>query len=226
MSIKKIHFLGLSDALKPLYILQYLQANNFFNKYQVEFIGNDNVGKVIDFCINHNIKYYTINELKINQELSADILIVIGWSFLLKEDILSKYNIAINCHGGLLPDYRGNNTYMHAFANIEQEYGATLHYINSTFDDGNIICQGALRLYKEETPEILHRRICEITALMIPNALNKINNNEKGIKQIGTARYFYKITKEEMWKIRMENEERLKKGLPLIICKNKKWDLN
>lgn len=225
MIIKNIHFLCLSDALKPLFILEQLQEYHFFNEYVVEFIGDKSRGRVIDFCISHKIKYSTIDELISKEGYQADILIVIGWSFFLKEDILSKYRVAINCHGGLLPDYRGNNVYMHAFANMAQKYGATIHYINSKYDDGDIINQGVLKLYDEETPEIMHRRICEITALMIPNAIYRINNNVKALKQKGQARYFYKISREEMWRIRKLNEDRKNQNLPLIVCRYKTWNL-
>lgn len=114
---------------------------------------------------------------------------------------------------------------MHAFANMAQKYGATIHYINSKYDDGDIINQGVLKLYDEETPEIMHRRICEITALMIPNAIYRINNNVKALKQKGQARYFYKISREEMWRIRKLNEDRKNQNLPLIVCRYKTWNL-
>lgn len=71
----------------------------------------------------------------------------------------------------------------------------------------------------------MHRRICEITALMIPNALVRIADRSLSYKQKGEARYFYKISREEMWKIRKENEERFQQGLSLITCKNKTWNL-
>lgn len=223
--MQKIYFLGLSDALKPLFILQILKRHNFFNEYEVEFIGNKQCGCVIDFCVDNKINCHVIDNFIVNKKKKEGTLVVIGWSYLLKDNVLSLFDTAINCHGGLLPDYRGNNTYMHAFANMADTYGATIHYIDSTFDNGDIVMRGELKLYKEETPEIMHRRICEITALMIPNALVRITDRSLSYKQKGEARYFYKISREEMWKIRKENEERLQQGLSFITCKNKTWNL-
>lgn len=45
----------------------------------------------------------------------------------------------INLHGAVLPEYKGLYTYNHGLLNDEKEWGATAHYVNERFDEGNII---------------------------------------------------------------------------------------
>lgn len=44
-----------------------------------------------------------------------------------------------NFHPGPLPEYKGRNLCYHALANGERRFGATFHYMNEKFDDGEII---------------------------------------------------------------------------------------
>lgn len=226
MQINKIHFLGLSDALKPLFILEKLFLGNFLKGKEIVFVGDKSEGRVIDFCHQHGIKSIVFKNIKEEvEDNQVDLLIVIGWSYLLSKDVLQLYTYALNCHGGLLPDYRGNNTYMHAYANIAEEYGVTIHFINEVFDDGKILLQGSLQLFKEETPLMMHRRICEITSFLIPSAVYMLERGDFGVRQKGMARYFFKISREEMNEIRAINEKHLQENVPLEVCRNKTWIL-
>lgn len=226
MRINKIHFLGLSDALKPLFILEKLLRGGFFTEKEIVFIGDKKEGRVMDFCRRHGLKTKVFEDVEKETEgQRIDLLMVIGWSYLLTENILKLYTYALNCHGGLLPDYWGNNTYMHSYANIAEEYGVTIHFINDSFDDGNILLQGSLQLFKEETPLMMHKRICEIASFLIPSAVYMLERGELGVRQKGTARYFFKISREEMNRIRSENEKRLQENIPLKVCRNKTWIL-
>lgn len=226
MQISRIHFLGSSDALKPLFILDKLLQGNFLRGKEIVFVGDQKNGRVPDLCCQHGIKSIVLEDVEEEVgEGQVDLLMVIGWSHLLSENVLNLYTYALNCHGGLLPDYRGNNTYMHAYANIAKEYGVTIHFMNGTFDDGKILLQGSLQLFKEETPLIMHRRICEITSFLIPSAIYMLERGETGVRQEGMARYFFKIDREEMNRIRTLNEKRLQENVPLEICRNKTWIL-
>ena len=154
-----------------------------------------------------------------------EILISIGWSQKIPEDFLAIFQFAINCHGGLLPDYRGNNVYMHNYANLSEYYGTTIHYMNNRFDDGNIILQARAKLFLDETPLILHRRICEMTAQILPEAIRLVELGYMGEKQTGVARYFYKIDRIEMESLRQKNIENIRNGRKIQFGRYKEWNL-
>ncbi|WP_162610331.1 formyltransferase family protein [Lachnoclostridium sp. An118] len=229
-----IHFIGVSDGLKPFYILEELfQHKTSLEGKKIYFITDtkQNDGKTEKFCQEHNITVLKlemdclVNDTELIHQTNPEILISIGWSKIIPEAFLKLFRYAINCHGGLLPDYRGNNVYMHNYANLSSHYGVTIHYMNSRFDDGNIILQARAKLFLEESPLIIHRRICEMTALILPEAIHLVESGYLGEPQKGMARYFYKIDRLAMENLRQKNIENLRAGKPLEIAKCKEWKL-
>lgn len=231
MKFKKIHILGLSDVLKPKIVLDILKDSNFLKDREVVYLTEKKSGIVIDFCKENNIEIIIVNHTNILESTemikkqNADLLICVGWNRKLPIDFLSCYKYSINCHGGLLPDYRGNRAYMPLYANIPDEYGVTIHYMTEHFDDGNIIKQAKLKLYLEETPLIIHRRLSELTALILPDSVRLVEECYKGEKQKGQARHFKALTRQDMDKLRHNNIENLRKGLPKLIAPHKSWDI-
>ena len=110
---------------------------------------------------------------------------------------------------------------MHYWANMESEYGATIHYMNARFDDGNVILQGKLKSFCEENQHIMHRRTAELCAYLLPTALNLVDSGYEGYVAEGKKRYFYKMTPEEFENHRKMNEERVLKGENVILTKHK-----
>jgi len=76
------------------------------------------------------------------RRLQPDLAVVCAFDHLLPEELLEIPPLGfINCHPSLLPDYRGGNPYFHVIANGEKETGITVHYMDKTFDTGDVICQ-------------------------------------------------------------------------------------
>lgn len=68
----------------------------------------------------------------------------LGVSFLYNSKIpASELNVKnrtwINFHPAPLPEYRGRNVAYQAIRNGDPDFGATLHYVDETFDTGDII---------------------------------------------------------------------------------------
>lgn len=229
--MRTLHFIGIANGLKPLFILQEILDNPYIKKFDVYYITNAKQGVAVDFCEKNNIKMIVVDATHMEDEIekikntNPEFLISIGWSTLIPDTVLSIFRKAINCHGGLLPDYRGNNVYMHNYANVEDSYGATIHFMNEKFDDGNIILQAKAKLFLEETPLIIHRRICEMTANILPQAIELVISGYEGKKQKGKARYFYKIDRFEMESVRQRNIENLRNGKEKEITRNKTWNV-
>lgn len=223
--------LGLASVLKPKIVLEVLHDMNVFQSKEIEYLTNEDTGLVVDYCKANNINVITVNHKNINASIedvktrSADMLICVGWNKKLPDEFMAIYKKCINCHGGLLPDYRGNRAYMPLYANIPEEYGVTIHYMTSEFDDGNIIMQGKLKLFLEETPLIIHRRLCELTAFLLPESVRLVESGFEGIRQTGRARYFTSLTREEMEAMRQQNIDNIRNGLPKKVAPHKAWNL-
>ena len=56
----------------------------------------------------------------------------------------------------------------------EKESGATVHYVTSGIDEGEIILQGKFEIAENETPESLAQKVHEIEYEIFPKAIAKI----------------------------------------------------
>ena len=222
-----IHFLCCHNDMKPFFVLKLLCENNFFDNYDVVILSDADNGRVIDFCRENQISFYLYDEYFTASECDGkyELLVSVGWNKIIKNQVLERFNHSINCHGGYLPDYRGPSAYMAAYANIEECYGVTIHYMTEKIDDGKILKQAKLKLFLEETPQIIHYRMCELTAMILPESIQMALNNDVGFEQKGEARYFYSMSREEMQNLRNSNIERLRERKELVVAKHKKWQI-
>ncbi len=105
--------------------------------------------------------------------LEADVGVVCSYNNLLSKEFLNTTKMGyINCHPSLLPDYRGPNPYFNIIYNGEKKSGITLHFMDETFDTGDIIYQKEFELMPSETMGTLFNR----TTYMISDALIEVLN--------------------------------------------------
>jgi len=218
--IKQVYLLGSSDAMKPKIILEKIITLDLLNNYKIFIVTDSTNGHFYNFSIQNKLKIVLFDDImKSNYEIEEkSILISCGWPHMISNELISKFSgKIINCHGSYLPDYRGSRAYMHYWANIEDFYGATIHYVNSEFDDGNILAQYKIKLFPEESPEVIHYRTAELCALLLPQAIQKVSLGDEGKAQEGLKRYFFKTSIENFKQIRDYNEHHQIK----IMTKNK-----
>jgi methionyl-tRNA formyltransferase len=87
----------------------------------------------------------------------------------------------INCHGGLLPRYRGLMPSFWTLANGEREGGVTVHYVDGKIDNGPIIVQRRYRIRPQDTLEEVISRSKDLAAEAIIEAVRLI---EQGAAQL------------------------------------------
>ena len=105
------------------------------------------------------------------KKLNADIGVVCSYNYKLSKEFLSTTKMGyINSHPSLLPHYRGAAPYFHIINNGEKESGITLHFMDETFDTGDIVYQNKFKLLPNETMGSLFNR----TNYMISDGLIKI----------------------------------------------------
>ncbi len=110
-------------------------------------------------------KSYSMAVLDALDEEKADLVVLAGFMTILDECITSKYAYKIiNVHPALIPSFCGEGYYglkVHeaALAYGVKLSGATIHFVNEKADAGAIILQGVVEVKKDDTPEILQKRI-------------------------------------------------------------------
>jgi len=109
------------------------------------------------------------------REFEPDLLVLCGCS-ILKEPVLSIPRLgSLNLHGGLAQRYRGVWTTLWAVVNEEPEYvGATVHFVNSGIDDGDIVYQGRPEVAADDDPESLYVKVVKLGVRMMITAVEDI----------------------------------------------------
>ncbi|MFA6989646.1 MAG: methionyl-tRNA formyltransferase [Candidatus Gastranaerophilaceae bacterium] len=135
------------------------------------------------------------------KKLNPDIAIVASYNMLLPRELFEIPPMGtINCHPSLLPDYRGGNPYFHVVNNNEKITGITYHFMDETFDTGDIIYQQQLPVFEHDTMGTLFNRLNYYCARFYVELLTKIENGENlpRIKQIkeGNLKIASKISPE------------------------------
>ncbi len=116
---------------------------------------------------------------------NVDLIVLAGFLVKIPEALVKKYNKRIiNIHPSLIPSFCGVGFYglkVHEAA-LEKGVkvtGATVHFVDEGMDTGEIILQKAVYIEKDDTPEVLQRRVMEQAEwVILPQAINMIANNE------------------------------------------------
>ena len=82
----------------------------------------------------------------------------------------------INCHGGLLPKYRGLMPSFWTLANGEKEGGVTVHFVDGKIDNGPIVLQRRYRINPVDTLEEVMARSKDLAAEAIIDAVRMIES--------------------------------------------------
>ncbi len=128
-----------------------------------------------------NPKDFDKQLLKALKYFNIQLIVLAGFMSILGEEIVKKYDKRIiNVHPSLIPSFCGKGYYglkVHRAA-LEKGVkitGATVHYVNEIPDDGEIILQKAVKVYKNDTEQSLQQRVMKQAEWKIlPKALNMI----------------------------------------------------
>ncbi len=100
------------------------------------------------FSRRHNLPYFLLEEHNMGQlhdfilKLNPNLICVSSFSKLIPDKILSIPDMGcINLHPSLLPNYRGPNPEFWQFHEMESKSGATVHFIDSGEDTGDVLGQ-------------------------------------------------------------------------------------
>lgn len=124
-------------------------------------------------------KSYSMAVLDALDEEKADLVVLAGFMTILDQCVTSKYAYKIiNVHPALIPSFCGEGFYGLKVHEAVLDYGvkisgATIHFVNEKADAGAIILQGVVDVKKDDTPEILQRRIMEnVEWKLLPKAVS------------------------------------------------------
>ena len=109
--------------------------------------------------------YQTNKILNVLKEINPDLIVLSGFLWLIPENIVEQFpNRIINIHPALLPAYGGKGMYGEAvhkavINNHDTESGITVHYVNNSYDKGDVIFQARCKVDPSDTPELLAEKV-------------------------------------------------------------------
>lgn len=150
------------------------------NAYALERAKNNGIAiRVIPRKEYVDSKSYSMAVLDALDEEKADLVVLAGFMTILDECVTSRYAYKIiNVHPALIPSFCGEGYYGLKVHEKALEYGvkvsgATIHFVNEKADAGAIILQGVVDVKKDDTPEVLQRRIMEnVEWKLLPKAVS------------------------------------------------------
>lgn len=115
------------------------------------------------------------------EENGIDLIVLAGFMLILSRDFVSRYEKRIiNVHPSLIPAFCGEGFYGLRVHEAALDYGvkvtgATVHFVNEIADGGEIIMQKPVRIYENDTPERLQKRVMrQAEWKILPAAVEKV----------------------------------------------------
>ena len=151
-------------------------------------ISNNSKAKGLNFAKRFKIQKKIINYSNINKaenqilkylnKNKIHLICLAGFMKVLTSKFIKKFKGKIlNIHPSLLPNYKGLNTHQRVLENNEKYSGCTVHYVNTKLDGGKIILQKKIKVYKNDTPKSLAKRILKQEHILYKKAINKVSSN-------------------------------------------------
>lgn len=119
---------------------------------------------------------------KLNNKV--DFIVLAGYLSILTGDIIRVFNNKIiNIHPSLIPSFCGKGMYgikVHeaAIKKGVKYSGCTVHFVNDGIDEGKIIDQNIVKVYKEDTAKDLQGRILKEEHKLLPKVLKELSNKK------------------------------------------------
>ncbi|MCB1281413.1 MAG: hypothetical protein KDB18_07805 [Salinibacterium sp.] len=113
--------------------------------------------------------------LRMLRDKGVEFIVSISGTQLYKKALRAQtpYGI-VNCHGALLPKYRGLMPSFWTLANHEQRGGVSVHYVDRKLDNGPIVVQKDYAIWPHDTLEDVMARSKDLAAEAILECVRKI----------------------------------------------------
>lgn len=109
------------------------------------------------------------------RDLKVEFIVSISGTQLYRKALREQTSRGIvNCHGALLPKYRGLMPSFWTLANNEKEGGVTVHFVDAKLDNGPIVVQRKYRIYPHDTLEEVMARSKDLAAEAIIEAVHLV----------------------------------------------------
>ena len=177
-----------------------LDSPDLQNLVEVKVVLSDKSDcKAFDIAQQNNIKTFSVGEGadKINSdklvtlltELEIDLIVLAGYLKLIPTALIDCFeNRIINIHPALLPAFGGKgmygiNVHRAVYNSSAKVSGATVHFVDNTYDTGKIIAQKCVDISDVNSPEEIAQRVLEIEHKILPDVIKVFANQKVRIEK-------------------------------------------
>lgn len=124
------------------------------------------------------LSYDALQDLLLSLEIN--LIVLAGFLKLLPVDFVRVFkNRIINIHPALLPSFGGSgmygiNVHKAVFQSSAKVSGATVHFVDESYDTGKIIAQKCVDISDVQTPEEIAERVLVIEHQLLPYVIEKL----------------------------------------------------
>ena len=110
---------------------------------------------------------------------NTELVVLAGFLKLIPGSIVSEYkNKIINIHPALLPSFGGKglygiNVHRAVFESSAKVSGATVHFVDETYDTGRIIAQQCVDISDVTSPGEIAERVLQVEHKLLPYVISK-----------------------------------------------------
>jgi phosphoribosylglycinamide formyltransferase-1 len=187
---KRIILFASGNGSNAVNICQYFE--HVQNIDVTEVYTNNSKARVINKLTFFGIKTNVFNKVAFTDgELLSEIkskkpnlIVLAGFLWKIGSDWVKEFsNKIINIHPALLPKYGGKGMYgIHVHQavkeNHETETGITIHYVNETYDEGEVIFQAKVTIENEDSIEIIASKVHELEQANFPKVIQNLLNKD------------------------------------------------
>ena len=154
----------------------------------------------INIPIRHPLTLESEEEFEHIKKMKPDISIVVAYGKIIPSKFLDLENtMFINIHASLLPKWRGAAPIQRAIMNSDKETGISIMRVESKLDTGPVLMKSKIEITKEINYEELSAQMSKLSAKLILEALDLIENGKASFisQNDKDATYAKKIEKVE-----------------------------
>ena len=187
MSKHKIAILVSGTGTNAINIIEYFEKNSVADVVLV--ISNKTDALAVEKAQSKGVKTVVFNNesfkkngvvLDYLMSQSVDFIVLAGFLIKISNDIIHAYhNKIVNLHPSLLPKYGGKGMYgkrVHraVIEAQESESGISIHFVNKEYDEGAIIFQAKVSVEKEDSVEVLTKKIQQLEYRFFPKVIEQV----------------------------------------------------
>ena len=153
------------------------------NKTQAGVLTIAKQNDIPTLILERNNFYENPSFLKEIEAFSIDFIVLAGFLWLIPRYLVEAFpNKMVNIHPALLPKFGGKGMYgMHVHRAVkaaeEKESGPTIHFVNTQYDEGDIIFQISTPLNEKDSPEEIAAKVLKLEHHYYPLVVETIVSN-------------------------------------------------